>query len=113
MRTVAPCLWLQHQQKMQEASVMASNRNQLASFTVEVLELVTRDLQAPFVLPAMVDRISAMLNYVLKQLVGPNRRQLHVRLQRVQGTLSRVSPHSRLLVVAISRYVYIAWNINT
>ncbi|CAI8017104.1 Ubiquitin conjugation factor E4 A [Geodia barretti] len=68
----------EHQQKMQEASVMASNRNQLASYTVDVLELITRELQAPFVIPSMVDRISAMLNYVLKQLVGPKRRQLNV-----------------------------------
>ena len=72
--------WSQHQQKMQEASVMASNRNQLASYTVDVLELITRELQAPFVIPSMVDRISAMLNYVLKQLVGPKRRQLNVSL---------------------------------
>lgn len=57
---------------------MAKNRNQLASYTVEVLELVTRDVQEPFVLPTMVDRIVAMLNYVLKQLVGPKRRQLNV-----------------------------------
>ena len=57
---------------------MASNRNQLAGYTVEALELITRDVQEPFVLPTMVDRIAAMLNYVLKQLVGPKRRQLNV-----------------------------------
>lgn len=57
---------------------MAGNRNQLASYTVEVLELVTRDVQEPFVLPTMVDRIAAMLNYVLKQLVGPKRKELNV-----------------------------------
>lgn len=58
--------------------MMAGNRNQLASYTVEVLELVIRDVQEPFVLPTMVDRIAAMLNYVLKQLVGPKRRELNV-----------------------------------
>ena len=57
---------------------MASNRNLLAGYTVDVLELITRDVQAPFVLPTMVERIVAMLNYVLKQLVGPKRRQLNV-----------------------------------
>ena len=60
--------------------MMASNRNQLASYTVDVLELITRVVHGPFVLPSMVDRIAAMLNYVLKQLVGPNRRQLNVRI---------------------------------
>lgn len=57
---------------------MASNRNQLARYTVDVLELITRHLTSPFVLPSLVDRIAAMLNYVLKQLVGPKRRQLNV-----------------------------------
>lgn len=61
--------------------MMAGNRNQLASYTVEVLELVIRDVQEPFVLPTMVDRIAAMLNYVLKQLVGPKRRELNVSCQ--------------------------------
>lgn len=64
---------------------MAGNRNQLASYTVEVLELVTRDVQEPFVLPTMVDRIAAMLNYVLKQLVGPKRRQLNVSFVSTYG----------------------------
>ena len=63
---------------MAEATQMAKNRNQLASETVIMLELVTRHIQEPFVLPTMVDRITAMLNYVLKQLVGPKRRQLNV-----------------------------------
>ena len=72
------CTYTQHQQRLVEATQMASNRNQLAGYTVEVLELVTRDVQEPFVLPTMVDRIAAMLNYVLKQLVGPKRRQLNV-----------------------------------
>ena len=57
---------------------MAKNRNLLAGYTVEALQQVTRDVQEPFVLPTMVDRIAAMLNYVLKQLVGPKRKELNV-----------------------------------
>ena len=69
---------MQLQQKLSEATQMAKNRNLLASETVEILRLITASVQAPFVLPTMVDRFTAMLNYVLKQLVGPKRRQLNV-----------------------------------
>ena len=91
--------WPQHQQKLQEGSVMASNRNQLASYTVDVLELITRELQAPFVIPSMVDRISSMLNYVLKQLVGPKRRQLNVSL--LAGHCFSSLYNSQLIVVSL------------
>ena len=57
---------------------MAKNRNLLAGFTMEAMELITRDMTEPFILPTMVNRIAAMLNYVLKQMVGPRRRELRV-----------------------------------
>jgi hypothetical protein len=82
----------EHQQKLAEATQMASNRNQLAGYTVEALELITRDVQEPFVLSTMVDRIAAMLNYVLKQLVGPKRRQLNV------GDMEKFHFHPKELV---------------
>ena len=48
----------------------ASNRNQMASKTLNALNFITKDTRQPFVIPGIVDRMAAMLNYVLKLLVG-------------------------------------------
>ena len=69
--------------------MMARNRNLLARKTVHTLELLTSDNSKPFVIPTMVDRMSAMLNYVLQLLVGPKSKELKVRIGLVTGqTLS-------------------------
>jgi len=64
---------------LSEATMMAKNRNLLARKTVHTLELLTSDNSKPFVIPTMVDRMSAMLNYVLQLLVGPKSKELKVR----------------------------------
>jgi len=61
--------------------MMARNRNLLAGKTVHTLELLTTGNSKPFVIPTMVDRIAAMLNYVLQLLVGPRSRDLRVRME--------------------------------
>lgn len=56
----------------------AVNRNKLSSKTVNVLRFITKDTGKPFVIPSIVDRMAAMLNYVLKQLVGKESKNLKV-----------------------------------
>ncbi len=57
---------------------MARNRNLLGSRTVHALQFITKDTRQAFVSPALVDRMAAMLNYVLSKLVGPKSRELKV-----------------------------------
>ena len=56
----------------------AINRNKLSSKTVNVLEVITKDTAKAFVIPSIVDRMAAMLNYVLNLLVGKRSRELKV-----------------------------------
>lgn len=72
-------LIIQKEEKLREAKMYASNRNQLSSKTVHALEFITRDTSKPFVTRSMVDRMASMLNYVLKKLVGKRSKNLKVR----------------------------------
>ena len=63
---------------MKEAKMYAINRNKLSSKTVNVLEVITKDTAKAFVIPSIVDRMAAMLNYVLNLLVGKRSRELKV-----------------------------------
>lgn len=47
--------------------------------TIGVLQMLTSGVQSIFVHPSLVDRVAAMLNYFLLQLVGPKRRELKVK----------------------------------
>ena len=48
----------------------ATNRNRLSDKTVHMLKVITADVRKPFLVAGIVDRMAAMLNYVLKHLVG-------------------------------------------
>ena len=56
----------------------AANRNRLSEKTVHVLKIITVDTGKPFVIPGIVDRMAAMLNYVLTLLVGKESKKLKV-----------------------------------
>ncbi|XP_062518757.1 ubiquitin conjugation factor E4 A-like [Corticium candelabrum] len=58
---------------------MATANNVLSCKTVEALCYLTQEIQRPFVLPSMVDRVVAMLNYFLLLLVGPKMANLKVK----------------------------------
>ena len=51
----------------------------LAKVHVRMMGYTSRDIAAPFLLPEMVERVAAMLNYFLLFLAGPQRRQLKVK----------------------------------
>ncbi|KAJ7212066.1 ubiquitin conjugation factor E4, partial [Mycena pura] len=57
----------------------ASGYISLGRSTVELLKVFTAETKAPFMMPEIVDRLAAMLDYNLHALVGPKYRDLEVR----------------------------------
>lgn len=58
---------------------MARYHNLMGMETITLLELMTRSIVAVFTHSTMVDRLAAMLNYFLKNLVGPERKSFKVK----------------------------------
>ncbi|KAF9030215.1 hypothetical protein BDZ89DRAFT_1091648 [Hymenopellis radicata] len=57
----------------------ASGYISLGRSTVELLKVFTAETKAPFMMPEIVDRLAAMLDYNLVALVGPKYQELRVR----------------------------------
>jgi len=57
----------------------ASGYTTLGRSTVELLKVFTAETKAPFMMPEIVDRLAAMLDYNLHALVGPKYQELKVR----------------------------------
>ncbi|KAF9013252.1 ubiquitin elongating factor core-domain-containing protein [Cyathus striatus] len=57
----------------------ASGYTTLGRSTVELLKVFTAETKAPFMMPEIVDRLAAMLDYNLNALVGPKYQELKVR----------------------------------
>ncbi|KAF5338878.1 hypothetical protein D9611_008795 [Ephemerocybe angulata] len=57
----------------------ASGYTTLGRSTVELLKIFTAETKAPFMMPEIVDRLAAMLDYNLQALVGPRCQDLKVR----------------------------------
>ncbi|PPQ91665.1 hypothetical protein CVT25_012878 [Psilocybe cyanescens] len=57
----------------------ASGYTTLGRSTVELLKIFTAETKAPFMMPEIVDRLAAMLDYNLQALVGPRCQDLIVR----------------------------------
>ncbi|XP_013412896.1 ubiquitin conjugation factor E4 B [Lingula anatina] len=51
----------------------------LGSETVEMFYYLTRQIQMPFLVPELADRLAAMLNFNLQQLCGPKCKELKVK----------------------------------
>ncbi|KAK1118533.1 hypothetical protein K0M31_014842 [Melipona bicolor] len=56
--------------------------NILGRKTIYTLKMLTTEIKSIFCHPTMVDRIASMLNYLLLQLVGPNKKNLKVSGQK-------------------------------
>lgn len=54
--------------------------NILGRKTIYTLKMLTTEIKSIFCHPTMVDRIASMLNYLLLQLVGPNKKNLKVEI---------------------------------
>jgi ubiquitin conjugation factor E4 A len=68
----------QNQQNLSQLGMLARFDNILGRDTINILKLLTSETKEIFVHPSMVDRITAMLNYFLLQLCGPNQKRFKV-----------------------------------
>lgn len=58
---------------------LARYHNIMGTETIQMLDRLTGTISKVFTHPTMVDRMSEMLNYFLKNLVGPNRKSFKVK----------------------------------
>ncbi|CAB0035642.1 unnamed protein product [Trichogramma brassicae] len=63
---------------LEHIGMIARFDNILGRETIQTLKMLTSEIKTIFCHPTMVDRIAAMLNYLLLQLVGPNKKNLKV-----------------------------------
>lgn len=63
---------------MQHIGMIARFDNILGRETIHTLELLTSEITIVFTHLTMVDRVAAMLNYFLYNLVGPNKKNFKV-----------------------------------
>jgi ubiquitin conjugation factor E4 B len=75
----------------------------LANVHIDLMEYTTVEITKAFLLPEMVERIATMLNYFLRFLVGPERKQLKVRNPEKYGWDPR-----KMLSKIIKIYMHLA-----
>ncbi|KAJ6640137.1 Ubiquitin conjugation factor E4 A [Pseudolycoriella hygida] len=69
----------QNLRNLEHLGMMAKFDNILGKDTINILKLLTSEISGTFCDPSMVDRVAAMLNYFLLNLVGPNKDNFKVR----------------------------------
>ena len=69
----------QNEAQLSHIGRLARYHNIMGTETIQMLVKLTGAIKAVFTHPTMVDRIAAMLNYFLKNLVGPNRKSFKVK----------------------------------
>jgi ubiquitin conjugation factor E4 B len=69
----------EREQTLQQLERHASGYTTLGSSTVALLKDFTAETKAPFMMPEIVDRLAAMLDYNLDALVGPKCQELKVK----------------------------------
>ncbi|TGZ32812.1 Ubiquitin conjugation factor E4 A [Temnothorax longispinosus] len=67
---------------LQHIGMIARFDNILGRKTIQTIKMLTTEIKSIFCHPIMVDRIASMLNYLLLQLVGPNKKNLKVNDQK-------------------------------
>ncbi|XP_071556653.1 ubiquitin conjugation factor E4 A [Temnothorax nylanderi] len=67
---------------LQHIGMIARFDNILGRKTIQAIKMLTTEIKSIFCHPTMVDRIASMLNYLLLQLVGPNKKNLKVNDQK-------------------------------
>ena len=73
----------------------------MGSETIAVLELMTSGIKSVITHPTMTDRLAAMLNYFLKTLTGPDRKNFKVRKFCYTGCLFKF-----LMVFDLQQFFY-------
>ena len=69
----------ENEQQYHHLGRMARYHNIMGKETIDVIDRLSSEIQAVFTHSTMVDRIAAMLNYFLKNLVGPDRKNFKVK----------------------------------
>jgi len=69
---------------LQHIGMIARFDNILGRKTIQTIKMLTTEIKSIFCHPTMMDRIASMLNYLLLQLVGPNKKNLKVILKHLQ-----------------------------
>lgn len=69
----------QNLRNLEHLGMLAKFDNILGKDTINILKLLTSEINGTFCDPSMVDRVAAMLNYFLLNLVGPNKGNFKVR----------------------------------
>jgi ubiquitin conjugation factor E4 A len=69
----------QNEGQYQHMGRLARYHNIMGTETIEMLDRLSAKITSVFTHPTMVDRIAAMLNYFLKNLVGPERKNFKVK----------------------------------
>ncbi|KAL6256533.1 hypothetical protein P5V15_012646 [Pogonomyrmex californicus] len=68
----------QRRTNLEHIGLIARFDNILGRKTIQTIKMLTTEIKSIFCHPTMVDRIASMLNYLLLQLVGPNKKNLKV-----------------------------------
>lgn len=66
---------------LEHIGMIARFDNILGRETIQTLKTLTSEIKSIFCHPTMVDRIASMLNYLLLQLIGPNKKNLKVNIR--------------------------------
>lgn len=69
----------EHYVNLEHVGMIARFDNILGQHTISTLERLTSEIKSVFCHPTMIDRIAAMLNYFLLNLVGPNQKNFKVK----------------------------------
>lgn len=88
-----PVAWagLTVEQQQSKQRQLAADERQCRSYltlareTVDMFHYLTMDIKGPFLRPELADRLSAMLNFNLKQLCGPKCKNLKVKTPEKYG----------------------------
>lgn len=69
----------QRESSYQHITMLARFHNMMGRETIQILEMLTKEISAVFIHSTMVDRVASMLNYFLLHLVGPKKREFKVK----------------------------------
>jgi ubiquitin conjugation factor E4 B len=81
----------ERQQQLRQTGGQIKSLFYLATGVINTLATSTTEVAGPFLLPEMVERLAAMLNYFLLYLTGPQRKALKVKGAAAWGSLRRSS----------------------
>lgn len=108
-------LCLQGEREEKEAAFRQHDRSckgyvPLANEVIQIFKYISDVAPGPFIVPELVDRLAAMLDYNLKQLVGPECQNLKVeRPERYKFEPKRLLDDITQIYINLSKAVCSMW----